>query len=66
MLETSEKYLSVVKDAAAACGVTCDTVHVEHEHPYEAIYRHYEEAGVRPHRHGLARPARRFRHRARE
>jgi nucleotide-binding universal stress UspA family protein len=34
---TSAKYLSVVKDAAAASGVTCDTIQVEHEHPYQAI-----------------------------
>jgi len=37
MAETSAEHLGVVKDAAAASGVTCDTVHVEHEHPYQAI-----------------------------
>jgi nucleotide-binding universal stress UspA family protein len=37
MTETTAKYLGVVKDAAAASAVTCDTVHVEHEHPYQAI-----------------------------
>ena len=37
MEETTAKYLGVVKDAAAASAVTCDTVHVEHEHPYRAI-----------------------------
>jgi nucleotide-binding universal stress UspA family protein len=30
------KYLEQVKDAAKA-GVSCDTIHVEHEHPYQAI-----------------------------
>jgi nucleotide-binding universal stress UspA family protein len=30
-------YLSAVKNAAAAAGVTCDTVHVEHDQPYLAI-----------------------------
>jgi len=30
------KYLEQVKDAAKA-GVSCDTVHVEHEHPFQAI-----------------------------
>jgi nucleotide-binding universal stress UspA family protein len=33
----SAKYLKTAKDIAAAAGVTCDGVHVEHEHPYEAI-----------------------------
>jgi nucleotide-binding universal stress UspA family protein len=31
------KYLKAAKDAATAAGVACDGVHVEHEHPYEAI-----------------------------
>lgn len=35
--QNSAKYLSVAKDAAAASGVSCDGVHVEHEHPYRAI-----------------------------
>jgi nucleotide-binding universal stress UspA family protein len=33
----ASKYLQVAKDAATAAGVPCDVVHVEHEHPYEAI-----------------------------
>ena len=33
----SAKYLKAAKDTATAAGVTCDGVHVEHEHPYEAI-----------------------------
>jgi nucleotide-binding universal stress UspA family protein len=37
MAETSAKYLSVAKDAAASSGVVCDGVHVEDEHPYRAI-----------------------------
>jgi nucleotide-binding universal stress UspA family protein len=31
------KYLTQVKDAAAAAGVTCAVVDAEHEHPYSAI-----------------------------
>ena len=31
------KYLNAAKEAAAAAGVTCDTIHVEHDHPYQAI-----------------------------
>src|SRR5208282_1933671 len=31
------EYLDVAKDIAAAAGVACDLVHVEHEHPYQAI-----------------------------
>ena len=29
--------LAQVQDAATAAGVACDVVHVEHEHPYQAI-----------------------------
>ena len=35
--EESAEYLNAAKDIAAAAGVTCDGLHVEHEHPYEAI-----------------------------
>jgi len=31
------KLLARVEDAAAAAGVTCDVVHAQHEHPYQAI-----------------------------
>lgn len=31
------KYLNVAKEAAAAAGVRCETVHVEHEQPHQAI-----------------------------
>jgi nucleotide-binding universal stress UspA family protein len=31
------KYLKDVKDAAAAAGLACAIIHVEHEHPYRAI-----------------------------
>jgi len=33
----AEKILKVVSAAAAGAGVACDTVHVEHEHPYQGI-----------------------------
>ena len=33
----AEKTLSSVAQAAQAAGVTCEIVHVEHEHPYRAI-----------------------------
>jgi len=36
MATVAAKYLEQVKDAAKA-GVSCDTVHVQHEHPYQAI-----------------------------
>jgi len=45
MAETAAKYLSAVKDAAAAAPVTCDTVHVEHEHPYQAIIETAKKQG---------------------
>jgi nucleotide-binding universal stress UspA family protein len=31
------KYLTQIKDAAVAVGVTCDVIEAEHEHPYSAI-----------------------------
>jgi len=31
------KYLNVAKETALAAGVSCDTMHVEHDHPYLAI-----------------------------
>jgi nucleotide-binding universal stress UspA family protein len=31
------KYLTQVKDAAAAVGITCAVIEAEHEHPYKAI-----------------------------
>jgi nucleotide-binding universal stress UspA family protein len=31
------KYLTQVKDAAAAAGVACAVIHAEHEHPHSAI-----------------------------
>jgi nucleotide-binding universal stress UspA family protein len=31
------QYLDVAKKIAVAEGVPCDTVHIEHEHPYQAI-----------------------------
>ena len=36
MATVAAKYLGEVV-AAAAAGVSCETVHVEHEHPYQAI-----------------------------
>ena len=33
----SEKALGVVADAAKRAGVACDTLHIEHEHVYQAI-----------------------------
>jgi len=37
MLEHTRKTLQSTADAAQAAGVGCETVHVEHEHPYQAI-----------------------------
>ena len=33
----ADKVLKAVSAAATAAGVSCDTVHVEHEHPYQGI-----------------------------
>jgi nucleotide-binding universal stress UspA family protein len=37
MTTIATKCLQQVKHAAAQAGVKCDTVHVEHEHPFRAI-----------------------------
>jgi nucleotide-binding universal stress UspA family protein len=37
MAALAGQYLDVAKDIAAAAGVTCDLVRVEHEQPYQAI-----------------------------
>jgi nucleotide-binding universal stress UspA family protein len=37
MQEHAEKTLGAVAHAARAADVGCETVHVEHEHPYQAI-----------------------------
>ena len=37
MQEQAQKMLAAVTQAAQAANVACETVHVEHEHPYQAI-----------------------------
>ncbi|MGO8869331.1 MAG: universal stress protein [Alphaproteobacteria bacterium] len=37
MREHAEKTLGAVAKAARKAGVACDTLHLEHEHPYQAI-----------------------------
>jgi nucleotide-binding universal stress UspA family protein len=37
MQEHAEKTLGAVSNAAKAAGVSCEVVHVEQEHPYQAI-----------------------------
>jgi nucleotide-binding universal stress UspA family protein len=37
MAALAGQYLDVAKNIAAAAGVTCDLVHLEHEQPYQAI-----------------------------
>jgi nucleotide-binding universal stress UspA family protein len=37
MEKHAAKVLEAAANAAKAAGVACDTVHVEHEHPYQAI-----------------------------
>lgn len=37
MTTVAEKYLGQVKTAAAAAGISCNAIHAEHEHPYQAI-----------------------------
>jgi nucleotide-binding universal stress UspA family protein len=53
------KILTGVADAAMAAGVTCDTVQVEHNHPYKAIIETAKERGcdlivMGSHRSGIA------------
>ena len=37
MAAFASQYLDAAKKIAAAAGVACDVVHIEHEHPYKAI-----------------------------
>ena len=37
MKDCAEKTLGAVARAARAAGVACETVQIEHEHPYQAI-----------------------------
>ena len=37
MQQRAEKILGAIAPLAQASGVACETVHVEHEHPYQAI-----------------------------
>jgi nucleotide-binding universal stress UspA family protein len=37
MQQHAEKTLAAVADAVQAAGVACEMVHIEHEHPYQAI-----------------------------
>jgi nucleotide-binding universal stress UspA family protein len=37
MQAEAQKTLGAAAEAAQAAGVACETVHVEHEHPYQAI-----------------------------
>ena len=45
MQEHAEKILGAVTHAAQTVGVACETVHVEHEHPYQAIIHTAESKG---------------------
>lgn len=60
MQQHAEKTLAAVADAAQAAGVACEMVHVEHEHPYQAIIDIAESKGcdlivMASHgRHGIA------------
>jgi nucleotide-binding universal stress UspA family protein len=40
MQRHAEKTLGAVAHTAQAVGVACETVHVEHEHPYQANHRY--------------------------
>ncbi len=60
MQQHAEKTLAAVADAVQAAGVACEMVHVEHEHPYQAIIDTAESKGcdlivMASHgRHGIA------------
>src|ERR1700686_3738449 len=45
MQKHAEKTLGAVAHAAQAAGVACEMVHVEHEHPYQAIIDTAEAKG---------------------
>jgi nucleotide-binding universal stress UspA family protein len=45
MREHAEKTLGAVARAAQAAGVACETIQVEHEHPYKAIIDTAESKG---------------------
>jgi nucleotide-binding universal stress UspA family protein len=45
MQKHAEKTLGAVAHAAQAAGVACEMVHVEHEHPYQAIIDTAESKG---------------------
>ncbi|MGC2204252.1 MAG: universal stress protein [Stellaceae bacterium] len=45
MQKHAEKTLGAVAQAAQAAGVACEMVHVEHEHPYQAIIDTAESKG---------------------
>ena len=45
MKEDAEKTLGAAAHAAQAAGVACETVQVEHEHPYQAIIDTAESKG---------------------
>jgi len=45
MKEHAEKTLRAAADAAQAAGVACETIRVEHEHPYRAIIDTAEARG---------------------
>jgi len=45
MAALAGRHLDVAKKIAAAAGVACDTVHVEHEHPYQGIIETARDRG---------------------
>jgi nucleotide-binding universal stress UspA family protein len=45
MQEHAEKTLGAATDAAQAAGIACETIQVEHEHPYRAIIDSAESKG---------------------
>ncbi len=45
MAALASQYLNEAKDIATAAGVPCTLVHVEHEHPYQAIIDTAENRG---------------------
>jgi nucleotide-binding universal stress UspA family protein len=45
MTEVAAKHLRQVNDVAAEAGVSCNVIHAEHEHPYQAIIDAANERG---------------------
>ena len=58
MATVAKQYLDKGRTIAAAAGVECDLVHVEHEHPYKAIIHTAQNRGCDAIQNGVPRTTR--------